>query len=495
MPPVTKAGGTQFRKDVEFAETKDSDEYELEASGIVMVPDVADLQNDFAREDTIRAFTDQFGDFVDIGQGGGGIMHATWPDGWMELDRNEVLDEAEEIGGETVDPGAWVQRWGITNAQLAGLIDADILNGYSIGAIQSDWDGPYDPDEVDDVDTSEIPDGEVVYELTDGLIREVSAVDIPAVPDAQILEAKSLEKRLAEHVGNQDAFIEEAMDRGHNEDEAEQLWDVLNEAMEADGASEPGKQSVFAKAGKAFLSALSGTDDDGGSEDLDAVKEGRTLSKQNADDLKAVMDSAASVFRDAGKDPEFARFTDRDDDSFDLSEHTAREFDDPDEEEEEEDMFPLDPATNATEGDTSEPGSTDAADDTDTDMSDDNPDDGGDDTKSPAEENAEQINELTQSVEDLTDAVTGDGEKTVTINASAEGGDGDDAWEDAPEWAKSLKDNVKQNTDAIETISKQSGYSQQADPAAGDGGGPDPDDEVKQYKKSLVGGPAGGDDW
>ncbi|MFP4218942.1 MAG: XkdF-like putative serine protease domain-containing protein, partial [Salinarchaeum sp.] len=168
MPPVTKAGGQQFRKDVAFAETKDSDEYELVATGIVMVPDKADLQNDFAREDTIRGFADQFATFAEAGQAGGGIMHAVWPDGWMDLTRNEVLEEAEEIGGRTAPAGAWIQAWGIDHAELAALIEDGILEGYSIGAIQVDWEGPYEQGDVDDVDTSELPDDELVWELTDG---------------------------------------------------------------------------------------------------------------------------------------------------------------------------------------------------------------------------------------------------------------------------------------------------------------------------------------
>ena len=344
MPPVTKAGGTQFRKDVAFAETKDDDEYELVATGIVMVPDVADLQNDFAREDTIRAFAEQFETFAEAGQASGGIMHAVWPDGWMVLEDNEVLDEATEIGGQTVDAGAWIQRWGIANAELAALIEDDILEGYSIGAIQIDWGGPYEPDEVDDVDTSEIPDGEMVWELTDGIIQEVSAVDIPAVPDAQILEVKSKSdavKRLAEHVGNQNAFIEEAMERGHSENEAQRFWDVLNEAVEADGSAKPGKESVFERAGRVFLSALTGSDNntDTGTDDdavgnttsedpgRGAAKEGRTLSTQNRESLFATIDAALDILHDASEAPEdMQRFTDREDTDFDLSEHDAREW-------------------------------------------------------------------------------------------------------------------------------------------------------------------------
>jgi len=203
MPPVTKAGGEQFRKDVEFV-TKDDDEQV--ASGIVMVPDKADLQHDFAREETIREFADQFETFVEAGEAGGGIMHAVFPDDWMDLERNEVLDESEEIGGETVDAGAWVQEWRINEDDLWELIADDVLAGYSIGAIDVHWDGPHelDDDAVDDVDApDDLGENPLVWELVSAIIREVSTVDIPAVPDAQILETKAdTEKRLGDYLGD-----------------------------------------------------------------------------------------------------------------------------------------------------------------------------------------------------------------------------------------------------------------------------------------------------
>jgi hypothetical protein len=461
MPPVSKAGGQQFRKDVEFAETKDSDEYELEAVGIVMVPDKADLQNDFARAETIQQFVDQFETFVDAGQAGGGIMHAVWPDGWMELTRNETLDEPTEIGGKTAPAGAWVQRWGVTQADLAALIDDGILGGYSIGAIQVGWDGPYEQDEdaVEDVDTSEIPDGELVWELIDGIIREVSAVDIPAVPDAQILEAKSMEKRLADHVGNQDAFIEEAMERGHSEADAERLWDVLNDAVEADGSSEPGKQSMLAKAGKAFLSALTGTDDDATSEDQDhgAIiaetsdtdprddrgrdKEGRTLSQSNRHSLYATIDASLDILQDAGVDHGMTRFTDRDDTGFDLSEHSARDWPDPDQDEDDsaggEESAGTDgpPFESATGGDT--------PDDTTT-MSNENTDDPWDDAPEWAKDLRDTQEEHSKQIDEIASEKAGSDEET-------------DVWEDAPEWAKDLKDEQKKNAERIDAISKQTG--------------------------------------
>jgi len=434
MPPVTKAGGDAFRKDVEFAATeKDEDgEYELEAAGIVMVPDKADLQNDYAREDTIRGFAEQFATFEEAGQAGGGIMHAVWPDGWMDLTRNEVLDEPEEIGGQTVDAGAWVQRWGVTNADLAALIDDGILSGYSIGAIQVDWEGPFEQDEADDVDTSELPDDELVWELTDGLIREVSAVDIPAVPDAQILEAKAdATKRLADHVGNQDAFIEEAMERGHSEAEAERLWDLLNTAVEAEGSSDPGKQSALRQAGKAFLAALTpGNDADKtsttGPPDVDPrEKSGETLSQSNREAAMAAVDANLDMLHDAGMDVP-KRFTDRDDTDFDLTAYEAREWGgghgggDGDEDGGDGDEDGGDDEDEETESAANHAPGGETPDDDTTTMSD---DDGGD--KTLAEKNAEQIDELTDAVKGLADAVEGDGgdpdaDKTAEILVDGE---------------------------------------------------------------------------
>jgi len=504
MPPVRKAGGSAFRKDVAFAETKASDEYELEAAGIVMVPDTADLQNDFAREETIRSFANQFATFAEAGEAGGGIMHAVWPDGWMALKRNEVLDEAEEIGDRTVEAGAWVQRWGIDNANLAALIEDDILEGYSIGAIQIDWDGPYEPDEVDDVDTSEIPDGEMVWELTDGIIRDVSAVDIPAVPDAQILEAKSkadAQKRLAEHVGNQDAFIEEAMERGHSEDDAQRLWGVLNEAVDADGSAQPGKESVFERAGRAFLSALTGSDNntDTGTDDdavgettsedpgRGATKEGRTLSTQNRESLFATVDAALDILHDAGNAPEdMQRFTDREDTDFDLSEHDAREWagDHDEDGDDDEDDVSIDDFVEGADDDAPAGETADS-----TDMSNDNTEKSGEAPEWAAsltetvEQNSKQIAELKKS---LTDDGAGDG------GGDGDGDGGGDPWADAPGWAKSLRENVEQNSETIETISKQAGYSQQLDGTEKSGGNGSEMDEVEKFKAGLVGAAPGG---
>jgi hypothetical protein len=465
MPPVTKAGGSAFRKDVEFVAKYED---ERVAYGVVMVPDKADLQNDFAREETIRSFTDQFETFAEAGQAGGGIMHAVWPDGWMDLERNEVLDEAEDLGGRTVDAGVWVQGWSINHDDLWTLIQDDVLSGYSIGAIQVDWDGPFEQDEVDDVDTSEVPDDELVWELTDGIIREVSAVDIPAVPDAEILEAaKDYRKRLSDHVGNQDAFIEEAMDRGHSEAEAIQLWGLLTEAIEEDGAGEPGKQSRLQQAGKAFLDTLtpgstSGTDDD------------HTATRSEAPDTQAETpdeDPRRSSQTVDGESEPLALLADQYDVAVDDLEKALVRVADIDAAE-------LDAAgdsndNHAPEGGTSGTEST-AMNERDSDG------EGGD--KPLAEQNAEQINELTQAVEDLTECITGPEAKTAEIEIDGEAYDvredaakaalGIDGETDVGEAIARLNEKaerVDEVEDRLDSIVQQSGRSQQLEQSSGGG--------------------------
>ncbi|EMA19019.1 XkdF-like putative serine protease domain-containing protein [Haloarcula argentinensis] len=262
-----------YEKRVDYVQ---KDEDAQTATGVVMVPWTVDHHGDWERPETLQAFAAQFEAFVDVGEADGGVMHAVWPSDWMTLERNEVLDEAEEIGGQTVDAGAWIQTWAYHDDELWSLVEDDILGGHSIGAVNVDW--SYNGDDPDDLpDEVSVPDSvdvEEYWELTDGIMQEVSAVDIPAVPDAQILSASkaqvaTAEKRLADHLGNRDGFIEEALERGHSEEEAERLWDVLDRGVNVDGASEPGAKSKLTSAATAFLNTLTGSDDGSGPEALD----------------------------------------------------------------------------------------------------------------------------------------------------------------------------------------------------------------------------------
>jgi len=258
-----------YEKRVDYV-AKDADAQT--ATGVVMVPNTVDHQGDWERPETIEAFAAQFEAFMEVGEADGGVMHAVWPSDWMSLERNEVLDESEEIGGKTVDAGAWVQTWAYHDDGLWSLVEDDILTGHSIGADGVSWEyNGEDPEDLpDDVTVPDEVDVEEYWELTDGIMQEVSAVDIPAVPDAQILStskarAATAEKRLADHIGNRDGFLEEALERGHSEAEAERLWDVLDRAVNVDGANEPGAKSKLTSAATAFLNVLTGSSTDGSS--------------------------------------------------------------------------------------------------------------------------------------------------------------------------------------------------------------------------------------
>lgn len=455
MSAVRKDGQSGFRKDVDFV-AKDEDEQV--AVGIVMVPDAVDLQYDFVREETIREFAEQFGNFMEVGEADGGVMHAVWPSEHTELVRNEVLDEAEEIGGVTAPAGAWIQAYKFLDDELWGLVRDGILAGYSIGAVDVHWAGPFEQDELEDVDApDEIDDDELVWQIVNGIIREVSAVDIPAVPDAQILETKALEKRLADHLGNRDGFIEEAMDRGHSEAEAERLWEYLNGAVNIEGAGEPGKESVFARAGKAFLSALTGSDsraDDGSGatsspEDLDhsasAAKEGRTLSRQNRESLFATIDASLDVLHDAGVDHGMTRFTDRDDWAFDLSEHTARSW--PDDEEDEDEDEDEDEEQEASRSEPAPGGDTPDS----TTMSDDNP---MADAPDWAKALNDRIDSLEESDKDADDPLADAPDWAKDLAGRVDEIEEKTTDDDKPEWAKALEervDNISKQTGATES--------------------------------------------
>jgi hypothetical protein len=260
---MTKQRDAQVTKRVDYA-VKDATEQT--ATGVVMVPNTVDHQGDWERPETIEAFATQFEAFIDVEEADGGVMHAVWPSEWMTLERNEVIAEAEEIGDTSVPEGAWVQTWQYHDDDLWSLVEDDILGGHSIGAVNAKWDfNGSEPDDLpDDVTVPDAVEVAEYWELTDGIVQEVSAVDIPAVPDAQILstskaQAATAEKRLADHLGNRSAFVEEAQERGHSESEADRLWDVLDRAVNVEGAGEPGAKAKLTSAATAFLNALTGS--------------------------------------------------------------------------------------------------------------------------------------------------------------------------------------------------------------------------------------------
>jgi hypothetical protein len=495
MPPRTTSKSDspgELRKEVSFV-AKDDDQQV--AVGIVMVPDKVDLQGDFAREDQIREFADQFADLEAVGQADGGVMHAVWPDDHITLERNEVLDESEDIGGSTAPSGAWIQAWKFEDDELWGLVTDGILAGYSIGAVNVHWDGPYEDEDLpDDVAVPEDVDAEEAWfwQITDGIVREVSAVDIPAVPDAEILETKAdADKRLADHLGSRDGFIEEAQQRGHSEAEAERLWEYLNDAVDIEGAGDPSDKSWLARAKDFFTPDTPGRASDPAFTEGDtgaSTKEGRTLSQANRESAMAAVDASLDVLHDAGYAEGMTRFTDQDSVDFDLSEHDARDWSDNHDDDEDGGGDEESGREYAAGGDT--------PDDSPEHMGDTPSDDGGDD-KSLAERNAEQIDELTDAVTELTAALTGDDAGDSTVELELESGEvvevaesdleaalGNDTADDTGDIA-SLQEQVKALTERVDTIAEQGGGSGQIRAAARGDDGDDESEKLDEVSAAL----------
>ncbi|NHN40546.1 hypothetical protein G9C85_02690 [Halorubellus sp. JP-L1] len=230
---MTEQKSEQLTKRVAFKEADDDRQI---ATGVVMVPDKVDLQGDYERPDTIRDLAEGFMTRLSSGDSEGGVMHAAFPD-HSTLVENTVLDEPREIGGEDVPAGAWVQSWKFDDSELWTLVRDGILSGYSIGANQVEWSDPMAQDDLpDDVAVAEgYPEDEPVWELEDAAVGEVSAVDIPAVPDAEILQTKdATEKRVADYLGDREGFMAEMAERGHSDGEAERLWNYLQRAVDED---------------------------------------------------------------------------------------------------------------------------------------------------------------------------------------------------------------------------------------------------------------------
>lgn len=426
-------------KRVEF---KATDEARQVAKGIVMVPDSVDLQGDFVRADIIQQFAEQFmADLADADDNGGqgGIMHAAWPGDHIELVENTVVDEPTTIGGTEVSPGTWVQSWKMNDDALWSLVDDNILSGYSIGATAVEWSEPMEQEDLpDDVAVSaDYPDDQPAFEILDGQIKEVSAVDIPAVPQAEILATKAEgEKSILDAVDGKNEFVAVMEDRGHSEDDAERLWHYLQRAMdETDGKTAPEpSDGLLRRLGKSAWSALTGGNEDQKSVATDGgtEKESRTLSKDNRERLMAAHDAVESAL---SSDMQFEgnRFTDNPTTDFDVGEYSGKSVAGSGDGEQKSDES----AESDTEGDNK------------TTMSNDDPfDDAPEWAKAlheEAEKNSDRIDDLSEKVEDDADK---------------------DAWDDAPAWAKELRDEQKDIDERVETLAEASGKSQQL---SGDG--------------------------
>lgn len=456
----------KFEKQVEF---KATDSERQVAVGGVLVPDKVDRQGDFVREDLIWDFAEDF--MVRLqsdGDASPGVMHAVFPSDDVSLVENRVLDAEEEIGGKTFPAGAWIQSWKFHDDQLWTLVEDGILSGYSIGASGVEWDGPYEAADVPDdvVVPDDHPEEAGVWQIVAGAVNEVSSVDIPAVPDAQIasLKADDLAKsvpRLVESQKSCEAYLEE---RGHSEGDAAQLCSYLQRhapddegKSAADAVGDDPSDGLLHRIGKAALGAITGSgstdrptpDDvgadeagkaapDGGSPGTEGNKESRTLSRANRERLMAAHDAVEDAL---GSDVDFEtnRFTENPTVDFDVADYGK---------------------TASVEG--GEP-------DTDTEDNTKMEDEGlPDDAPEWAKSLAEQIDEQNKRIEDLTD----DGEAPEKAGNPEDPEDPEKNEGEPPEWAKSLAEQVEKQGDRVEEIAEANGLSKQLD----EGGDPGEED-------------------
>ena len=455
--------------------SKDADEQVV--TGVVMVPNSIDRQGDYETPETIRQFADDFADLYENGSADGGIMHAAWPSEWMALSANVVAGRdplPDAVADADLDDGTWVQQWKISDDGLWSLIDDEIFQGFSIGARDVEWRGPMEQSELPEGVgvPDEYNDDDPVWELVDGITREVSTVDTPAVPEALVLAKDDADKALEEYLGDRDGFIDEMQQRGHSESDAERVWDVMSRAAEVDGSDSPGKESLYERIGKAAAKSIPGLsapdepDDAAGAETQtqpDTAKEGRTLSRANRESAMAAIDANLDLLEDAGVEHGMERFTDRETYAFDLSEHSARTWAGGDDGTDDED-----------EDDTTES------------MTDDTNDDGGDgSSKSGDGDGGDPFDDAPAWATSLKDDIE---ENSQQIKEVADGGDTEeekDAFDEAPEWAKALAQQVEANAEAVESIGKQAGFSQQVQGGGDSEKNGEPDDKEAALREAL----------
>lgn len=460
----------QFSKHVEFKATDDERQI---ATGIVMVADKADLQGDYSRESTIREFSEGFMAGVSSGESSGGVMHSVWPDDHMTLVENSVLADEETIAGETFQAGAWKQSWRFDDSELWTLVRDGIFGGYSIGATDVEWSEAVAQEDLpEDVSVAtDYPNDEPVWELQSGDVTEVSAVDIPAVPDAQILATKGFdETKFMDLLGDKEQFVSEMQSRGHDIGDAERLWNYLRRAADesADIDETDEDAGLFRRVGRAAVKAVTGgasknseperVATDGGTE---TEKESRTLSQANRERMMAAHDALESALA-SDVDFESNRFSADPTTDFDVADYSGKAV------------------SGSGDGDgeqvqeSDESAESDRGDGDKQSMSNDDP---LADAPEWAKAMHEDIKENSTAVEALAEKMgTDEGDDEDESEKDAD----KDAADEPPEWAEKLSDEIEKNSERLDRVAKDAAGSDQVQ-----GGAADDDDEMDQLAKLL----------
>lgn len=334
---MTQTEPRRFQKTVAI---KATDEDERTATGAALVPNEVDRQRDYLEPAGIEAM---FAPDPDDG-----VMHFKFADDDAELTRNEIIDEAETIGGKEYAAGSWIITRKYHDDELWQLVKDGILTGFSIGGeVSEEVDRAADelPDDI--TFPAEVDEGPAT-EIVNGYVAEISDVDIPAVPNADHAAVKSLEKNVVAQADSEDGFVELMEPRGHSEEEARRLWSHLQKTQtdqmtkktdDPDAASlEDVDDATLGKRFKQWWESIGVSDDDTNSielADVDPVeaekaltiaKEGRTLSEANRETLMAAHDAIEATLA-SDMDYETNRFTDNDEYSFTLSGYEEKKDD------------------------------------------------------------------------------------------------------------------------------------------------------------------------
>lgn len=315
---------------------KATDDEERIATGLVLRPNVLDRQLDFFEPDGVEAMFNPNPD--------DGVMHAAFPEGHAELVRNEILAGPEEIDGVEFNAGDWVVRRQYHDEQRWALVSDGILRAFSMGGhitrettFDTIDDLPGGVDIPDEVDPEQVPDRYwPPARAENGAVEEISDVDIPAVPAAQMASVKSVGKNLLEETEGEEEFVELMVDRGHDEADAHALYQYLTDATQHETMTDEDitqmDDATLGKRIKRFLLGAGEPDDAERSVEVtdavkgdalavarEAIKEGRPLNAENRAALMAAHDAIEAALA-SDIDFETNRFTDNENIDFSIDE-------------------------------------------------------------------------------------------------------------------------------------------------------------------------------
>ena len=201
------------------------------ATGAVLVPNTVDSQGDYFEPDAIREIAAEY--MARLQRGGAGLkfMHAVSAGEKLSLVENRVLDSPERIGDTQRAAGTWVVSVKAHDAATWQAFKSGLFGGFSIGGEITDAETMAVAAVPDAVTVPEDhPEDVAVRRIDDAMIREFSAVDRPAVPDAtvDVLKAEKADERLADP----DRTVEALVERGHSREDAQLIRDVMHKSDE-----------------------------------------------------------------------------------------------------------------------------------------------------------------------------------------------------------------------------------------------------------------------